>query len=808
MPNSIAQAFSQPAVKSLAKAIKTYYDNRRGERMAGYRVLEQRQLLAATSTLARSTLSSIYSGCKVGAAVMAVGDAVDVKLVLDTALTFKERMDVGSYLISMALYAGILEMYRGDGTDADSAYGFEDDQGHVVHPDAEPWYIRYASDMVIDEIPPGYLSRTPFPAWTGPTDDEGRTLVHNRHLTLDAGFFVDSGDRKADIWVRGVNAVESVGYQINPTMLALVQSYGSLKLKSNKKAREGDQRIIDEATRLKADPFYHRVHMCSRGRVYLSRSPLHYQQGDISRGLLDFATSVAMTADGMDALYLHLANTEGLIKGDIDARIAHAKRSADTYRKYGNAPTEHYKKWKKAGHPWMFIRACIELATVDVGDQSRLIVEIDQSQSGLAWQAIFMEDEQLAEMTNLQGEWRDIYQEIGDNIELKVTTPEGEEIQVNADHKLNPASRPERRELAKKTILPAGYGAGVDTIAIQIAQWAKNNRTKAKYTTTLGIKLARNKYRDMKASPGITDIARRIKKAIKVTAPATKKYADTVKAFYNRRMVRITPEQFEKQSKHNAELRVAKSMVPASKDKDARNAAVKKALQSLKAKPTKDQAKSIQKMLNQLPITPASLDRYIVTSYPRDGYHPDLAMEIENHWLDGHPIGHAQLQWMLPTGFHVHIQKTETKVRKGSVYSFEKPWTSEAALKHRHKIVLQEPTDRPDFQAMTTSALADHVHSWDGALIQLIAATTEFPIAPIHDALGVHASNAWELQRKFMQGLDELGRCQPLLGLLHQDEIVGVIDAGEHAMPVLRGQPRQERSEKTVVDIKNRNHFS
>jgi len=474
-------------VQILSKEIAGYYDGRPGKRMTGYSVLREHGLLNHPERLATIVVGQTTSGTKVASLVCRIGYAVATTQ--DRQMIWREQFDIGLFLVTVAINAGLYEARRGNGQAPSSSRS------------REPYYLY--SIGTPSKQTTGYLQTTqPFPQWTDSLDEDGRQLIYSTYFQPEV---------KDSEWVRAVHQIEGIPFQINQAMLEVVRRVGLQTVNPVKLQQHQD--ILDTAQGLSGEPFYHRAHLDQRGRIYISRSPINFQQGDLSRGLLEFAEGVPLTDDGVRAIYLHIANCVG-IKGDLQERIQYAKDQHETWLSYADGSSD---EWLKASDPWQLLRACIELATVKVGDLTHLIVPIDQSCSGLAWQAIVMNDPDLAEMTNLNGGHHDLYSIIAEELDI-------------------PASASEKRQIIKRSVMPKSYGGGAKTIAKQLRKWATLNPDKAPYLNTLNLELIKDKRGDHAPSLEFLGIAQTAINTLETTAPATKLYAEAVKRFYRSRL--------------------------------------------------------------------------------------------------------------------------------------------------------------------------------------------------------------------------------------------------------------------------------
>jgi len=184
-------------------------------------------------------------------------------------------------------------------------------------------------------------------------------------------------------------------------------------------------RVAKRAKELGTRPFWNRAFVDYRGRMYLSKSVVNYQTGDMSRGLIQFAEGRRVRKKDMRYLWIHIATAWGQ-KGDVIDRETWAKKHQKEWLRYARKPVETHDEWKEAGDKWVFIRACLELRTLlkDPKHKSQLIVEIDQSMSALQHIAMILGDEEMAEQVNLTATYHDLYTEVGNTTDALKDLPE------------------------------------------------------------------------------------------------------------------------------------------------------------------------------------------------------------------------------------------------------------------------------------------------------------------------------------------------------------------------------------------------
>ena len=188
--------------------------------------------------------------------------------------------------------------------------------------------------------------------------------------------------------------------------------------------------------------FYNRAFLDHRGRVYLNRSRVNYQAGDLCRGLIEFAEGQQVRKKDWRYLWIHLGNVTG-INGDASTKETAAKKRKGQFLRWGKNPARTYDQWKDVSDPWQCIRACIELVELERNPKlkSRLIVEIDQSTSCLQHIAMIRGDRELARRVNLGPEYNDIY------LDIAATMQELDDLD-DAD----------KRKIIKMVLVPWTYG--------------------------------------------------------------------------------------------------------------------------------------------------------------------------------------------------------------------------------------------------------------------------------------------------------------------------------------------------------------
>lgn len=104
----------------------------------------------------------------------------------------------------------------------------------------------------------------------------------------------------------------------------------------------------------------------------------------------------------IEMLEIHCANCWGQ-KGTWDARIAWTRKSRLLIEAIAANPRGMFKDWVKAGDPFQFVAACLELvaAWADPNFETHLPIGFDGSCSGIQHLSLLVRDEQAGKLVNL-----------------------------------------------------------------------------------------------------------------------------------------------------------------------------------------------------------------------------------------------------------------------------------------------------------------------------------------------------------------------------------------------------------------------
>jgi len=128
--------------------------------------------------------------------------------------------------------------------------------------------------------------------------------------------------------------------------------------KAYKTNRNAYEHQVREANRLKDKPFYQRVSVDYRGRLYLPN--FSYQGSDFCRSVIEFDGGEVIDKNGWEHLLRHTANAKG-VSLPFDATVKFGRSNAPHYIEIASDPIGHIKEIRDADKSFGFLRACLEI---------------------------------------------------------------------------------------------------------------------------------------------------------------------------------------------------------------------------------------------------------------------------------------------------------------------------------------------------------------------------------------------------------------------------------------------------------------
>ena len=123
--------------------------------------------------------------------------------------------------------------------------------------------------------------------------------------------------------------------------------------------RNSFEHHLGQAKLLKDKPFYQRVSVDYRGRLYLPE--FSYQGSDFCRAIIEFDSGDVITIDGWKHLLRHTANMRDDDSKATDEKTEAGRSIAPECVEIASDPIKHINKWKDADKPFCFLRSCLEV---------------------------------------------------------------------------------------------------------------------------------------------------------------------------------------------------------------------------------------------------------------------------------------------------------------------------------------------------------------------------------------------------------------------------------------------------------------
>jgi len=170
-------------------------DGKTGRPWPGVKLLEN----VDKKKLAKHLITRSYAGRKATATLFRMAEETTLLFSM-VDITHDQKFEMGRYLLSAFVYAGIYNLERLDEA-GDS-----------------PYYVVGAGKSLSEKTIPERTRFQPFPPWTANKDDFGNRLVKPSH-PCPPKFEVDPEIDPGAPWVRAVHKLESIPFRINTEML-------------------------------------------------------------------------------------------------------------------------------------------------------------------------------------------------------------------------------------------------------------------------------------------------------------------------------------------------------------------------------------------------------------------------------------------------------------------------------------------------------------------------------------------------------------------------------------------------------------
>lgn len=202
------------------------------------------------------------------------------------------------------------------------------------------------------------------------------------------------------------------------------------------------------------DAIYFPHQLDYRGRAYPVPQGLNHQQGDLSRGLLEFAEPRALGGEGEYWVRVHLAGCFGIDKVSYDDRVRWTHENIDhaSLQRLGENPLDE-PSWQRAEKPWQALAAMLALS--DPLAAMHLPVQIDGTCNGIQHLAALSRDAQAGGLVNLVpgDKPSDLYAAVAEVVRTRV-----EELIADGSEVAPYALRWVTRKIIKRVPMTKAYG--------------------------------------------------------------------------------------------------------------------------------------------------------------------------------------------------------------------------------------------------------------------------------------------------------------------------------------------------------------
>lgn len=272
----------------------------------------------------------------------------------------------------------------------------------------------------------------PMSDWSSGYHDEINTqLIRNAGNSTLKEITVNSAPRVYS----ALNKLKNTGYLINPEIFEV---YRALIKKQDKSAfmnkaykpvedtpfkhekeemiasRIGmytEAKFIEALARSIGDRVFYQAYNCDfRGRIYPLTPYLHEQSSDNAKGLLKYASGVALGDNGAYWLGVHMANSIGEDKLPLDDRAQYVEDNMEEILSWAEEPLTNIG-WMKADKPWSTLACAYEFSKIRdwilIGGnpieeyQCNVPIFIDGSNNGVQHLTALSLDEKIAPLVNL-----------------------------------------------------------------------------------------------------------------------------------------------------------------------------------------------------------------------------------------------------------------------------------------------------------------------------------------------------------------------------------------------------------------------
>jgi len=272
-----------------------------------------------------------------------------------------------------------------------------------------------------------------------------------------------------DVFLEALNLLQKTSWKLNERLLYFVKYFHDNELCGNDLAK---RMLCDQTMNLAKDlgkgAFYIPWYLDFRGRMYSSVIQISPQSHDEGRSLLSFAEPMMITKDNENhsfeklAIFGYSKYSPDFGKASKNRMVSWIESNQRDIMKCAEDPIKNFEFWQKASDKYSFLAFCLEWSDIKKSKNghryTRLSIYVDGTCNGFQHYAALLRDEVSAPLVNLVDSDApgDFYQNVVERLLGFVSAKDFTDPTVK-----RLVLEFVDRSFIKKSIISAGYGAGV-----------------------------------------------------------------------------------------------------------------------------------------------------------------------------------------------------------------------------------------------------------------------------------------------------------------------------------------------------------
>ncbi|NPA69302.1 MAG: hypothetical protein GXO26_00685 [Crenarchaeota archaeon] len=240
------------------------------------------------------------------------------------------------------------------------------------------------------------------------------------------------------------------------------------------------------------DRFYYAYQLDYRGRVYPITDFFNPQSSKYVKAMLEFADGEYLDDVGEYWLKIHIANTYGMDKEELEDRIAWFDANESMVLEVAEKSLEVMEHWAYADSPYEFLAGCFAWQDYKQGKKVHLPIQLDAVNSGIQMYSGLLRDEVGAKATCVIGDTReDLYKQVAERVNEKLREgkyppiisfmdKEGVERTVSTKVEANSMVGKINRSIVKRNVMTIPYSVTIQGMQQQNWDVMEELETKGK----------------------------------------------------------------------------------------------------------------------------------------------------------------------------------------------------------------------------------------------------------------------------------------------------------------------------------------